>query len=173
MAADTVDEVVKLLGRGRRHSPTEAMPLRGASGTAELRETGAAARLGADQPLVDHLVGRYGGETRTVLAMVEADPSIGTPLVQGLPYLRAEAVYAARYEMAQTLEDVLNRRTRATLLDQEATSEAAGDVAELVGPELGWTLAETDRQVGDFRSAVEADRATAELDRIRAGSRGA
>jgi glycerol-3-phosphate dehydrogenase len=103
--------------------------------------------------------------------MVEADPSIGTPLVQGLPYLRAEAVYAARYEMAQTLEDVLNRRTRATLLDQEATSEAAGNVAELVGPELGWTPAETDRQVGDFRSTVEADRATADLDRIRAGSR--
>ena len=48
--------------------------------------------------------------------MIEADPSLGEPLVPGLPYLRAEAVYAARYEMAADLDDVLSRRTRAVLL---------------------------------------------------------
>ena len=34
--------------------------------------------------------------------MIERDPTLGEPLVPGLPYLRAEAVFAARYEMAHS-----------------------------------------------------------------------
>jgi glycerol-3-phosphate dehydrogenase len=173
MAADTVDEVVRLLGRGRRRSPTGSMPLRGAAGTAELREEGASARLGVEQAVVDQLVGRYGGEARAVLAMVQTDPVMGTPLAPGSPYLRAEAVYAARYEMAHTLDDVLSRRTRATLHHQEAAADAAADVAALVGPELGWTAADAERQVAAFREAVDGDRAAAHLVRPRVGRRGA
>ena len=56
-----------------------------------------------------------------LFAMVEADPDLAEPLVEGLPYLRAEAVYAARHEMAATLDDVLSRRTRARLLAAEAS----------------------------------------------------
>jgi glycerol-3-phosphate dehydrogenase len=105
--------------------------------------------------------------------MVRSDPAMGAPLVAGLPYLRAEAVYAARYEMAHTLEDVLSRRTRATLHDQEAAAGAASDVAGLVAPELGWTSAEADRQISAFREAVDGDRAAAELVRPHAGRQGA
>jgi glycerol-3-phosphate dehydrogenase len=173
MAADTVDEVVRVLGRGRRRSPTGSMPLRGAARTAELRQDGASARLGVDEHVVDHLVGRYGGEARAVLAMVHADPAMGAPLVQGLPYLRAEAAYAARYEMAHTLDDVLSRRTRATLLEQGATADAASEVADLVAPELGWTPAEVEYQITAFREAVDRDRAAARLARLHAGRQGA
>jgi glycerol-3-phosphate dehydrogenase len=173
MAADTVDEVVEVLDRGRRRSPTGSMPLRGAAGTAELRQDGASGRLGVDQPVVDHLVGRYGGEARTVLAMVHGDPAMGAPMVEGLPYLRAEAVYAARYEMAHTLEDVLSRRTRATLRDEEATADAAADVADLLAPELGWSPAEAEHQVTGFREAVNGDLAAARLARHHAGRQGA
>ena len=40
-------------------------------------------------------------------------PSCSSPVVAGLPYTGAELLYAAREEMAQTLDDVLARRTRA------------------------------------------------------------
>ena len=40
----------------------------------------------------------------------------------GLPYLRAEAVYAVRHEMARTVDDVLSRRTRARLLGRDASA---------------------------------------------------
>jgi glycerol-3-phosphate dehydrogenase len=173
MAADTVDEIVGLLGRGRRRSPTGSMPLRGAAGTAELRNADASERLRVDEGVVDHLVGRYGGEARTAMAMVRSDPAMGAPLVPGLPYLRAEAVYAARYEMAHTVEDVLTRRTRATLHDQEAAAEAASDVAGLVAPELGWSAEDAERQVAAFREAVDGDRAAARLVGPHAGRRGA
>jgi glycerol-3-phosphate dehydrogenase len=40
-----------------------------------------------------------------------------------------EVVWAARYEMARTIEDVLARRTRALFLDAAAALEAAPVVA--------------------------------------------
>jgi len=129
MAEDTVDAVSAALGR-------EAMPCR----TAELALHGAVAAAGttAGGPLV----GRYGRDARVVTAMVEADSDLGRPLVAGLPYLRAEAVYAARYEMAGTVDDVLARRTRALILDRDASIAAADDVAGLLAGELGWTTHE-------------------------------
>ena len=150
MAADTVDVVVKMLGHGARRSPTKSLALRGAHGTNELAEPDAAARLGIDAGTLQHLAGRYGGEARTIVAMLEADPELTKPLVPGLPYLRAEAVYAARYEMAQTVDDVLSRRTRALLLNNEATTGAALDVARLLAPELGWTPERVDHEVSSF-----------------------
>ncbi len=97
----------------RRRSPTKHLLLLGADRAAALRKPGSAARLGVTDEVLTHLVNRYGSEARTVIAMMEADPQLGRPLLDGLPYLRAEAVYAARYEMAWTLDDVLSRRTRA------------------------------------------------------------
>ena len=79
----------------------------------------------------------------------------------GLPYLRAEAVYAVRHEMATTLGDVLIRRTRAHLLDRAATLAAAPDVARLLAAELGWDGAERERQLGDYRGLVAQEQADA------------
>lgn len=47
-------------------------------------------------------------------------------------------VWAARHELARTVEDVLARRTRALLLDARASMEAAPRVAELLAQELGF-----------------------------------
>jgi glycerol-3-phosphate dehydrogenase len=163
MAAGTVDEVVGLLGRGAKRSPTKHLSLLGADGTPALRRPGAAARLGVNESRLTHLVGRYGSEARTVIAMIEADPELGRPLVSGLPYLRAEAVYAARYEMARTLDDVLSRRTRALLLARDPSAAAALDVARLIAPELGWSPERVDQEVSGYRSAVARSREMAGL----------
>jgi glycerol-3-phosphate dehydrogenase len=50
-----------------------------------------------------------------------------------------EVVWAARNEMARTVEDVLARRTRALFLDAHAAIEAAPRVAEVLARELGRT----------------------------------
>ncbi len=145
MAADTVDQVESALGRPHAPSRTARLPLRGAM-------TGDTA---------DHLRGRYGSEARVVRAMVAADPTLAEPLVPTLPYLRAEAVYAARYEMAGSLDDVLSRRTRALILARDASVAAAGDVARLLAPELGWDHAETNAQVTAYVAGAEAGRLAA------------
>ena len=81
----------------------------------------------------------------------------------GLPYVRAEAVFAARHEMAHTLDDVLSRRTRARLLGRDDSAAAAPAVARLLAPLLGWDDAEQDRQVQEYQASVAHDRTAADL----------
>jgi glycerol-3-phosphate dehydrogenase len=160
MAADAADQVVRLLGRGRRRSPTRRLALRGASGTALLRAAGAASRLGADPVLLGHLVTRYGGEAASLLALIRDDPTLSRPLVEGLPYVAAEAVYAAREEMALTLDDVLSRRLRALPRRCVATTDAALRVARLVAGELRWSADEERSQIEALRTAAGRYRVT-------------
>jgi glycerol-3-phosphate dehydrogenase len=152
-----------VLGRGGR-SRTRRIRLHGAEGFEALASPEAAARLGLEPDVLAHLVGRYGGDARTVAAMVAADPGLGVPLVPTLPHLRAEALFAARYEMAHTLDDILSRRLPARRMAAEASAEAAEDTACLVAPELGWSDAEVRRQVDSYRAAVAAELATAGLE---------
>ena len=151
MAADTVDVAVQRLGVGAR-SRTGRLPLVGAEGFVEPSD-------GADAAA--HLAGRYGGEAPAVEALLDGDPALAAPLVPGLPYLAAEAVHAARHEMARTVDDVLSRRTRARLLARDASVDAAPGVARLLGAELGWGDAERERQVRAYVDAVHGERLAA------------
>ncbi len=150
MAEDTVDVVAARLGSKRR-SRTRSLRLLGAEGYREAPPATRAAHLG----------GRYGSLTAELDHLVAADPTLGEPLVEGMPYLRAEAVYAVRREMATTLVDVLVRRTRAHLFDRAATLAAAPAVAALIAGELGWDAAETARQVERYRALVRAEESDA------------
>jgi glycerol-3-phosphate dehydrogenase len=87
--------------------------------------------------------------------MVGADRSLGDPLVEGLQYRRADAMYAVRHEMATTLDDVLSRRTRALLFDREASRRAAPAVAALIAPVLGWDDARIADEVSAFVEICE------------------
>jgi glycerol-3-phosphate dehydrogenase len=155
MAIDTVDEVVKALGKGGR-SHTRRLRLHGADGYAALTDD-VAPRLGLTAAQLHHLANRHGADARSVAALIAADPTLGEPLVAGLPHLRAEAVHAARHELARTLDDVLARRIPARWLAAQASSDAAEDAARLVAPELGWDDAEVARQVEAYRAAVALD----------------
>lgn len=96
-----------------------------------------------------------------VRALIAADPSLGAPLVPGLPYVRAEAVYSARHEMVVTLDDVLARRTRGLLYDRDATLRAATDVAKLIAPDLGWNAERITREVQHFSEICQREVAAA------------
>ena len=152
MAADAVDAALAVLGERGAPSRTKHLRLFGGEGMAP--------PVAALEPSAhEHLTGRYGTDVGVVLAMVGDEPELGDVLVPGLPYLKAEAVYAARHEMAHTLDDVLSRRTRARLLARDASAAAAGDVAELLAPELGWSTDERDAQVAAYRASIDAERA--------------
>ncbi|MEA3184339.1 MAG: glycerol-3-phosphate dehydrogenase [Ilumatobacteraceae bacterium] len=84
----------------------------------------------------------------------------------GLPYTKAEAVYAARWEMSVTLDDILSRRTRARLFDRPAAVGAAEDVARLIAAEMGWDDAEIERQVAQFRKSCAAEKTAANTSEI-------
>ena len=155
MAADTVDQAARVLGR-RTRCRTKRVAIIGAESYDAPPET-------MEPSIHEHLAGRYGTESQAVLDLVADDHELGEALVPGLPYLRAEAVHAVRHEMARTLDDVLSRRTRARLLARDASAAAAESVAMLIGPELGWDADESARQVEGYRAAVTHERESAEL----------
>ena len=64
-------------------------------------------------------------------ALIAVDPSLAEPLVEGLPYVRAEAVHAVRHEMATTLDDVLARRTRVDFHDRAVCLGRRAEIADL------------------------------------------
>lgn len=161
MAADTVNEVVSsALGsaapEGAARSRTKKLRLRGADGYTSVAN--AAAAYGVSRSQAQHLADRFGGEARAVMALIKDDPTLGEQLVAGLPYLKAEAIFAVRFEMAQSVDDVLSRRTRARLFGRADSSEAAAAVAELIAPELGWDAATAAASADEFVQLCAAER---------------
>jgi glycerol-3-phosphate dehydrogenase len=148
MSEHTVDEVVKHIGKAKK-CKTKNLQFIGAKGFKSSMSSGPDA----------HLAERFGGELNSVKELIAQDSTLGEPLINGLPYLRAEAIFAIRNEMAQTLDDVLSRRTRARIINRRATLASARKVAELMATELHWDSAEIDRQVAFFVDSCSREEA--------------
>ena len=149
MAADTVDVVARSLG------------VRGRSRTSRIRLSGA--RDWDRGGLSEHLASRYGSNGEAVRRLEQEQPELAAPIVRGLQYSKAEVVYAAREEMARSVDDVLARRTRARLLARDASAAAAAEVARLIAPELGWSAAEQEASIAAYQALVDAERTSAQL----------
>ena len=71
--------------------------------------------------------------------------------------LRAEAIFAVTHEMANTLDDILSRRTRSRIINRRATVANARDVAKLVAPLLGWSEQEINNEVLAFANSCSLE----------------
>ena len=114
MAEEAVDAVCKQLGT-HRPSTTRHLQLIGADlpmSSDAIRELQAA---GCDERLARHLLRRYGSEARHIMHMCATDPDLRDPIHTDRPYIAAEVAFAAQYEMAACVDDVLWRRTRLSL----------------------------------------------------------
>ncbi len=117
MAEDAVDAACRRLGRAGR-SGTRTLPLVGAAPRAVLARVAAPARL----------VRRYGTEALVVHELAQRDPRWAAPVAPGCATTGAELLFGALAEGAATVEDLLERRTRVSLVD--ADPAAARPVAE-------------------------------------------
>jgi glycerol-3-phosphate dehydrogenase len=78
----------------------------------------------------------YGSDLAAVRSLQRPNVNLDALLHPSLPYRMSEVVWAARYEMARTVEDVLARRTRVLFLDARVAAEIAPTVARLLADEL-------------------------------------
>lgn len=124
MGQELIDRAERVGGLARRRSVTATLRLHGCSADSTIPSSK------NDPSRV------YGDDTVRIAAMIEADPALGNLIHAELPYRAADVVWAARFEMARTIEDVLARRTRSLFLDAAAAGEAAPCVAELLAREL-------------------------------------
>jgi glycerol-3-phosphate dehydrogenase len=93
------------------------------------------------------LVDRHGTEAPGVVAL-GAEHDLIRPLVGGRPFLEAEVAWAARHELAHSIDDVLARRTRLAQELPDRGAAIAPRVAAILGPDLGW---------GASRQALEVE----------------
>jgi glycerol-3-phosphate dehydrogenase len=107
------------------------------------------------------LGGRYGHAARGVLDLASGQPELSRRIVPDLPDLLAEAPFAAEHEQAQSLADVLMRRTRLGVLAAPAlTAEHAEGprvVAEAMAPVLGWDDTRVEEELRDWRDLASAE----------------
>ena len=75
------------------------------------------------------------------------EPQLLQPLLPGGAAIRAEAVYAIREEMAQTIEDILARRLGVQFYGWKEAAEAAPAVAQLLAREFAWSEDQTRQAV--------------------------
>ncbi|WP_263408387.1 glycerol-3-phosphate dehydrogenase/oxidase [Terriglobus tenax] len=140
MAQDLVDFAIKHGALAAKECRTETLLLHGAP-------------MKAGDPR-DHM-SRYGTARVAIETLIGNEPALGEKLDGALPFLRAEVVYAARAEMARTVEDVLSRRCRALILDAKAAVRSAPKVAEILATELGKDEAWQAGQVAAFTELAE------------------
>jgi len=166
MARDAVDEAVRTLDAKVPASVTENVPMLGAEGYSALwnQRHALAERSGLHPARIEHLLHRYGTLVHELLALLAEDAADPTPLglAEPLPgaddYLRVEVVYAVQAEGARHLDDVLTRRTRASIESWDRGVQAAPVVAALMAPLLGWNAAHEALEVEHYLARVAAER---------------
>ena len=156
MAKLTVDRVE----REGREAPcrTHEIPLGEPAGDGDLPEVD-----GVDEDSRSLLAHRYGHAAREVLDLAAARDGLARRIVPDLPDLLAEAPFAAANEQANSLSDVLLRRTRLALLaapDGDHATAPRG-VAEAMAPELGWDEQRIERELDAWRTVAAAEGMTA------------
>ena len=125
MAAEIVDLVQRSVGQERRRAATDSTELPGARRAQE------------------------------IASLQQEDERLSTPLVEGLPYTGAHLVYGVKMEMAQTLSDLLIRRTHLAFETRDHGSSAAPRAAEIVAPLLGWSEETKSARVREYERDVE------------------
>ena len=83
------------------------------------------------------LADRYGREAPEVMALAR-ELDLAMPLGDGIDHLQAEVAWAARHELALSIDDVLARRMRLAQELPDRGASIAPRVAAILGAELGW-----------------------------------
>ena len=163
LAEQAVDAAVPKLGRAVPPSDTARVPLpgaRAADGAAGDRDatrerlTEAAAGLGLLAETIDHLARTYGARAQAIVALAAAEPDLGVAIAPETGAIAAEVVLAIREELAETLGDVLLRRTMVGL-GREVGIGADERAADVAVRHLGWDAARAAEEVAAYRVFVE------------------
>ncbi len=144
---------------------TKGRPLPGAAGLEVASLEGVAMigkqlieQYGLDGEAATHLCGVYGVRAHLLGQAISTTRRQGDRLNADLPYLWAEIDFAVTHDLARTVDDVLSRRVPLLLTGRDQGLDVAGAVADRMGRILGWSDAETGRQLADYQQVVADSR---------------
>jgi len=163
MARDVVDASLGRSEAKRRKSRTANLALIGAAPRDELdqiaeslvhplRDAAAArgqTRATWPERIARRLANRYGREA-VELERFAYDLDLAVPLGERVDHLQAEVAWAARRELALSIDDVLARRLRLAQELPDRGAAIAPTVAAILGGELGWDEARQAEEVAAY-----------------------
>lgn len=158
LAEEVVDAAVKKLERKAGKCRTHQIPLPG--GTAYPFDEFRArfhATSGLPRETADRLLRIYGTRAAEVLDYADGHPDLREPFDHDTGAIGAEVAFSLRTELAETLADVLQRRTMVGF-GSEVGLNAVDAAAEIAVRHVGWS---------DARAAGEAERFRAQVDLLR------
>lgn len=157
MARDAVDAALGAAARDRP-SATAELALIGAAPRPELD---AIARQIADESALEPsvatcLVARHGSRAPEVVALGR-QLGLMNRLAPDVDHLEAEVAWAARNELALSVDDVLSRRTRLAQERPDRAASIAPVVARILAGELGWDADRTSTERGAFIASARRE----------------
>lgn len=135
MAEDTVDNAILIGALNERKCITHNLPIYGYDQNLDL----------TSDPLAV-----YGTEKYQLLELEEEQPELSELLSENIPLRKSQVVWAVRYEMARTVEDMLARRVRGLFLNSKECLRIAPEVAKIMAKELGKGQDWVEQQLEDF-----------------------
>lgn len=157
MAEDAVNEAINHLRKIVPDSVTETLAIVGAEGYSVLMNQipRLASQYSLSEETIEHLLNRYGSLLDEVLEPIVKNSTLSERLIENLPYLKAEILYAVTHEGARSVDDVLSRRTRIAFEASDQGLSALEDVATLIASSLGWNAADKKSSIKEYRELVE------------------
>ncbi|OMH85383.1 Glycerol-3-phosphate dehydrogenase, mitochondrial [Zancudomyces culisetae] len=158
MANETIDEAVKLY---KLDSSDKCRTLGLKVVGAESWDSNLPIKLihsfGLDEDIATNLSHNYGDRAWAVCALgdySEANPA--ARIHPRLPYLEAEVEYAANYEFARGVVDVISRRTRMSFVDAKATRDSIPKIIDIMAATLNWSSAKKEAEFNDAVNFMES-----------------
>ena len=109
-----------------------------------------------DEDITDHLYQQYGKGALKILEIVKEDESLKERILEENDFIKAEILYALRYEMTPHLIDVFRRRTEMSLwIHHRKAPEAAKKVAEIMAKEYSWSEVEKNKEIESYIDYVK------------------
>lgn len=103
------EDCVKMLTNKKLVDTTEMYPLYG-GGAIDVDVKAEAENYGVEEETLAHLLQAYGSRYLDVLALAQQDKALKRKIISELPQIWAEVAYAKEVEMAQTADDIFDRR---------------------------------------------------------------
>lgn len=97
----------------------------------------------------------YGTDAKLIKKLGEHNVDLLKPIHPNYPFIKAQIVWAIRYEDAKTIEDVLARRIRLLYLDAQASIESAEITGNMLQKELGKSDQWKEKQIHNFKKLAQ------------------
>jgi len=153
---EMVDEILKRTKRSSIPCRTDSLPLPGCILPSDPRIQKAIKEYtpSLSTATVGHLFSIYGAKAIEILALTKDNLELCQSLSPDLPDIKAQIVYAVETEFAQTITDILRRRTTLAMNGQYGM-DLLPVVSQTLQKHCGWTPEKCDRAVEEYRFYME------------------